>query len=163
MRRRELTLDSFDKVISEVSILRDSGYDSVAGWSLGKNCEHLTTVMRMSMEGFTFKFPWPMRVIARWMFFNRMMQLKKISIRVPAPKALQPPVDCDDNFAVDRLKLAIEEIRDERTTFVKAHPAMGKITAQQWRQFHLWHCSHHLSFLLPAAEKATAANVVPTS
>ena len=33
----------------------------------------------------------------------------------------------------------------------KSHPIFGRLTRDQWDQFHTIHCMHHLSFLTPAS------------
>jgi hypothetical protein len=60
-------------------------------------------------------------------------------------RLLPPPVSVDDGLAT----LAAGIAALERTSRRVPHPVFGKMTVEQWHQFHLRHAEMHLSFIVP--------------
>ena len=148
MERRSLRFHTFDEVIAETERLLGTGYDRVGVWSLGQICEHMALVVTMSMDGFPSKFPWPMRVVARWLYLRPILAHRVFRKRLPAPKYLLPSEMADDASGVERLRGAVRRFGAHPGPFAPS-PVFGDLTPEQWREIHLWHCEHHLSFLLP--------------
>ena len=60
-----------------------------------------------------------------------------------------------------RLRAVVERFKGHSGP-LHPSPAFGRLTPEQWREVHLWHCEHHLSFLLPrAAAEATGRGGSP--
>jgi hypothetical protein len=148
MERRALRLHSYDAALSEATALLGSGYDRVGNWGLGQVCHHLAAVMERSLDGFPSRFPWPVRLVARWFVLGRVLKHRVFRRRFPAPPFLQPPVVADDREGLDRLRAVIGRLK-AHTGAMQPSPVFGRLSAAQWREVHLWHCEHHFSFLLP--------------
>jgi hypothetical protein len=158
MERRKIRLADYDAVLAEVEALRASGYDRAGNWGLGSGCHHLAAVMTMSLDGFPRVLPWPARVLFRWFFLPRMLRHGVFRGRFPAPSWIQPPPALEDETGVERLRAVIERLK-QHTGAMKPSPLFGMLTPEQWREVHLWHCEHHLSYLLP--RKAPSPCPVP--
>ena len=69
------------------------------------------------------------------------------------PEKIRPsfeaPADATFEEAFAALKVAVERLRatQERVP----HPVMGKLSLEEWEQFHLRHAEMHLSFVNPSA------------
>jgi len=57
----------------------------------------------------------------------------------------------DEAQAVAKFQQQVEQIDQYRGAF-QPHPVFGSLSNDQWRQFHLIHISHHLSFLIPKSQ-----------
>ena len=148
MGRRTLRLQSLDEAGSEAARLIAAGYDRVGAWSLAQVCEHMAIVITMSIDGFPSRFPWPMRVVARWLYLKPILAHHVFRKRLPAPKYVLPADTTDDAVGVERLRAAIQRFGSHPGPFAPS-PVFGDLTPEQWREIHLWHCEHHFSFLLP--------------
>jgi hypothetical protein len=148
MDRRALRLHSYDTVLAEAAALLASGYDRAGSWGLGQVCHHLAAVMERSLDGFPSRFPWPVRLAARWFVLGRVLKHRVFRRRFPALPFLQPPAVADDREGLDRLRAVIDRLKGH-TGEMQPSPVFGWLSVEQWREVHLWHCEHHLSFLLP--------------
>lgn len=147
MKRRTLRLVDFDSVLREVDSLCKTGYDRTGTWTLGQISGHLARVIEQSMDGFPSMLPWIVRVVIRWMALGKILRHEQINRSVKAPDYLMPD-ETDDRAGVDRLHAAIERLK-KHTNPLHPSPAFGPLTNDQWREVHLWHAEHHLSYLLP--------------
>jgi hypothetical protein len=152
MERRPLTLRDLDHAVADAEALLASGYDRAGTWGLAQVCDHLARPIEMSLDGFPSRFPWPMRVLARWFVLGRILRRKVIRRRFPAPKEFVPAEGGDERAAIERLRAAARRF-EAHTGPVQPSPVFGRLTKEQWRSIHLWHCEHHLSFLLPRAAR----------
>ena len=150
MDRRALRLHNYDAILAEAAALLASGYDRVGSWGLGQVCHHLAAVMEQSLDGFPSRSPWPVRLVARWFVLGRVLRHRVFRRRFPAPTFLQPPAVSDDREGLDRLRAAVERLKSHAGP-MQPSPVFGRLSPGQWREVHLWHCEHHLSFLLPKA------------
>jgi hypothetical protein len=148
MERRTLRLPSYDAVFAEAAALLAWGYDRAGTWGLGQVCHHLAAVMEQSLDGFPSRFSWPVRLVARWFVLGRVLKHRVFRRRFPAPLSLQPPAVADDREGLERLRAVIDRLKGHAGA-MHPSPVFGRLTAEQWREVHLWHCEHHLSFLLP--------------
>src|SRR5262249_49853098 len=128
--------------------LQTSGYDRAGKWGLAQVADHLSTVIEMSRKGFPWVMPWPITALLRWLVLGSMLRRERFKRSVSTPKYMQPSPDADETAALTRLRAAIEQFEgpDEK---VFPSPIFGRLTREQWRQVHLWHCEHHFSFLVP--------------
>ncbi|MBI1247844.1 DUF1569 domain-containing protein [bacterium] len=157
LSRRELHLETFEDVLKEARSLSRVGYHRVAKWSLGQICDHVSMFMNASLDGFP---PAPfyaslIRPFARMMYLSKMLRNERMPAKLPTLKTLTPDEWAADDVAMPRLEAAIARVQDPNAQFV-ASPIFGELTDEQWRKVHLWHCQHHLEFLIPAARDVTA-------
>ncbi len=148
---RALDLRSLESVADEMQRLRDQGYERGGNWSLGQIAEHLSSVLRGSLEGFgegTNKAAW-WRAIGP-LVLRLVLRTRYIPAGVEAPQTVVPPARvADENAAVAACVELLMRVRDARELQGR-HPSFGRLTREQWHDFHCLHSSHHLSFLLPA-------------
>ncbi len=148
MNRRAIRFHRYDDILAEANRLLSSGYERVGNWSLAQICQHLAIIMEMSLDGFDYLFPWPMRAVARWFILRKVLRHDVFRGRYKAPKNVQPPETSDDPAGIARLQRALERL-NAHTGPMKPSPVFGDLTPEEWREVHLWHAEHHFSFLLP--------------
>jgi hypothetical protein len=148
MERRQLDFHDFDSVAADIDRLHKNGYTKVGQWELCQACDHLSNVMRMSMEGFPFKAPWYIHLLAPLLVKGRMFKTRRMREGFQAPSAVMPSGGGDEKTSVNKCKDLLKRVRDYPGEF-EPNPFFGKLTADEWRQHHLIHSAHHLSFLIP--------------
>jgi hypothetical protein len=150
MKRRPLDFRTFDEVIADLDRLQ-GGYRKGGNWSLGQVCNHLGLFVRGSLDGFSGPKPrWYIRLVApaitRWMIKKRRMPEG-----VKIPRHLQPAEGLDDAREVQELKDLLQRFEKHHGPLHQS-PFAGDASRETWREIHLIHCAHHLSFLYPADE-----------
>src|SRR5690349_8705952 len=148
MERRCLRFDGFDEVLSDADALLRSGYDRGGNWGLAQTCHHLAASLETTLDGFPRRMAWPVRLLARWLFLPTILRHGVIRVRLPSPAYLLPPDAADEPVAVARLRTAVARF-EAHSGAMHLSPAFGRLSREQWRELHLWHCEHHLSFLKP--------------
>src|SRR5262245_27879851 len=138
-----------EAVVRDAEALLASGYTRAGDWSLGQACDHLTTAIGMSLDGYPVMMPAPARWLIRWMYFNKIQRHEQLSRRVPAPKWLMPADGVEDRAGVERMKAVLERFQAHAGP-LHPSPIFGKMSKEEWANVHLWHAEHHLSFLHPA-------------
>jgi hypothetical protein len=147
MERRQLDFRDFDSVAADIDRLHKNGYDKVGQWELCQTCDHLSTVMRMSMEGFPFKAAWYIRLLGP-LVKGRFFKTRRMSEGFQAPAVLIPLAAGDEKAAVGSCKELLRRVQTHSEEF-HPNPFFGRLTPDEWRQLHLIHAAHHLSFLIP--------------
>lgn len=149
MKRRPLDFHSEDEVIAELDRLRTLGYEKAGAWNLGEICNHTAIFIRGSLDGFTGPNPpWFIRLVGPW-FVKRMIKKRRMPEGVGLPAHLRPKPNCDEATEVQALKKLLIRFRDHTGPLFPS-PFGGDLGRDRWRQLHLIHCAHHLSFLHPA-------------
>jgi hypothetical protein len=148
--RRQLHFADPDAVVREAESLLAKGYTRSGNWSLGQMADHLAQTVERSMDGFTSMLPAPVRWLIRWLVFQKVQRHEPLFRRVEAPKYLRPGDSVEDRAGVERLKAALARLTAHDAP-MHPSPVFGKMTNAEWREVHLWHCEHHLSFLHPVA------------
>jgi hypothetical protein len=148
MDRRDLDFKDLDALAADVQGLTDNGYERAGKWDLAQTCEHLTTAMVQSMDGFSFQGPWLVRKVIGPIFFKRLTKTRKIKAGINAPLGFVFEPGDDQVSAVDQFQQALTRVKQHQGDF-QPHPIFGRLTPEQIRQFHLIHSAHHLSFLIP--------------
>jgi hypothetical protein len=150
VQKRELAHRDLDEVLAELDRLRAKGYERAGAWDLAQIADHLTYFIQGSLDGFTFRVPWLLKVLFGRFFLRRILKQRRMRASIPTPQKPLPEPGGDEVAAVARLREVIERL--------KAHPGelhdspfFGHLTPQQWREFHTIHCAHHLAFLIPKA------------
>jgi len=148
--RRKLSFTSLDEVIADADKLVSSPNTRMLGnWPLGRLLTHLAHGIDRSIDGSTVKAPWVVRLIGP--FFKGRILKNGMSAGTKLPKnvevSLYPAVDSPQE-ALEKLRAAVGRLRNEKMT--APHPVFGKVTPEEWLQFHLRHSELHLSFALPS-------------
>ncbi len=143
--RRKVRFRSYDDILAEVEHLGPA-HRTLGKWTLGQICEHLCETQTFSVE------PWEADIETSPLF---RATVGRIALRalvwfgfIPEQQgnlAPRPPADLDS--ARRHLGQSIRRISTEPMS--AGHPIFGRLTADQWRQFHLHHAAHHLSFVVP--------------
>jgi hypothetical protein len=154
MERREVRFGDYDAVLADAEALLAGGYARAGSWTLGQAAHHLAAIMEGSLDGFPSRLPWPVRLVARWFVLGRILRHRVFRRRVPAPAFSLPPAGADDREGLARLRSAIARLQAHQGE-LQPSPVFGRLTPAQWREVHLWHCEHHLSFLLPSEGTAS--------
>jgi hypothetical protein len=149
VRRRRLRFESFDEILDEARSLAARPTRQLGNWSLGQVCEHLG----LSMEECTsadkaFRVPLVFRIVGR-LYRNRALargipqgfQLPPDGAKLLVP----PPVPVEQGLATLEAGMAALAATSRRVP----HPVFGKLSVEQWHQFHLRHAELHLSFIVP--------------
>jgi hypothetical protein len=144
--RRTIRFHDFDEVLADADALLAKEYERAGNWGLGQVCNHLAATMEMSLDGFPSLMPWPVRVVARRFALKKVLQHEPFRRTAPAPAYLLPPESNDDRVGVERLRAAIARLK-AHVGEMKPSPVFGQLSPEEWREVHLWHCEHHLSFL----------------
>lgn len=146
--RRRIDLRTFEAVLEEVKWLSEKGYEKAGQWSLSQVCRHLAGAINAQIDGIATKVSLPERLIARFFIKDAIFRSRRIRAGVAAPQEIDSPADGDQSIAIDDLKHAIDRLL-KHEGFSHPHPYFGKLTNEQWRDYHLIHASHHLGFLVP--------------
>jgi uncharacterized protein DUF1569 len=148
VERRQLDFRDFDAVAAEVERLRSQGYTKAGTWDLREICDHLSTTMRMSLEGFTFKAPWLLRTLFGPIFRRRILKNRRMPVGIKAAQPLMPGPPGDEQASVKVFTELLARVRDPQAQF-QPSPFFGVLSPDEWRQLHLIHAAHHLGFLIP--------------
>jgi hypothetical protein len=147
--RRELNLRSLDEVVADAEKLVASPNTKTLGnWPLSQLLTHLATMINGSIDGYSAKAPWFIRLIGP--FFKGRVLKNKMLPGFKLPKDVEigffPRVSSPQE-ALERLRTAVGRLESERMT--TRHPILGKLTHDQWTRLHLRHAELHLSFAVP--------------
>jgi hypothetical protein len=150
MERRKLNFGRFESVAADINHLHTAGYTQVGSWDLSQACDHLTRYMRMSLEGFPFEFPWVMRrLVGPAILKPLVLWTHWLPAGAKAPRPLVPERSPQEPAAVEAVIEMLHRVRNHPDRFAPS-PLFGELSNSQWRQVHLIHASHHLSFLVPS-------------
>ena len=128
MERRTLRLPDYDAVLADAESLLAGGYDRAGRWGLGQACHHLAAVMERSLDGFPSRFPWPVRLAARWLVLGRVLRHRVFRRRFPAPAYLQPPDEADNRAGLERLRGAVGRLKGHAGP-MRPSPVFGRLSA----------------------------------
>jgi len=145
--RRELAFSSLDQVMPEVDRLL-AGYSKVGNWSLGQMCNHLTSGITGSVEGFPLQAPWLLRKTLGRRIIRGILKEGKMREGVQIPEAIRPKPGLDDRAEAEALRAAIRLFAAHHGPLA-AHPLGPPLSRSEWERLHSIHCAHHLSFAIP--------------
>jgi hypothetical protein len=147
--RRELHFQSLADLLADAERLVASGHTKTLGnWPLDRLLTHLATAINHSIDGISVQAPWFIRLLAR--FLKRRILNKKMSAGFKLPRDIEIgffPAVGSTQEALQMLQQAIARLKNEPMT--ARHPALGKLTHDEWTRFHLRHAEMHLSFAIP--------------
>ena len=133
MKRRAVQFATLDEILDDVRHLHEVGYDRAGNWSLGQICMHLSYGIDMSIE---VRIPrWFQRLYVACFF--RLMFLGTIgnALGLRLPTGAPPKGPTDDDVGIARLEKEIARLKASEN--------------EPLTRLHLFHCGHHLSFLIP--------------
>jgi hypothetical protein len=147
--RRQLSFESYEELLADLDRLGSRPVRHLGNWSPGQNFRHLATVYNNSIDGFTLKFPLPLRMVAK-LFRKRLMSMSMpAGFKLPAKTGrslMPPPTSTEEGLA--ELRAAIARLQNEPPR--AKHPLFGEMTNEEWGKLHLKHAALHLSFLVPS-------------
>ena len=152
--RRHLTFASLAEVMPEVDRLL-KGHRTVGQWSLGQICNHLSSSIVRSVDGFPFQAPWIFRKTIGPLMLGRFLKQRKFPTGIKIPEDHRPRSGLDDRAEAEALRAAISLFGSHSGPYAES-PIAGSMTRATWEQFHAIHCAHHLSFALPEPERSPA-------
>jgi hypothetical protein len=146
--RRSLKYEAFEDFLADAELLAAADVRMLGNWSLGQIFRHLAIAINGSVDGFAFRLPW----IAT--FFARLFLKKRMLTRGIAPGYGRSPKWDSVKPAAASVEEGLTELRAALTRFRtetkrSPHPALGKLTSDEWQQFHLRHAELHMSFAIP--------------
>ena len=142
--RRTVSYKSIDDLLQDAEQLASSEVLQLGNWSLGQNLVHLAMTLNGSIDGFDFLLPAPVR----WLM--TLLMKKKYLQEIPAgfkTAAKYTPEPTSPEAGLEALRAAAARLEKEPKRAL--HPAFGKLTLEEWNQFHLRHAEMHLSFIVP--------------
>jgi hypothetical protein len=146
--RRPLNFRTPDEVYADLRELRRRGYTPSGNWNLSQVCNHLAYFAECTLDGFDFRVPWLIRTLFGGFLKRQVLSSRKMPAGGYTPQRVLPTPDLDEVEAVARLTRALERLFREPGPFHPS-PLFGTMSRDEWRELHLIHCSHHLSFLAP--------------
>jgi hypothetical protein len=147
--RRPLRFSTLDEVMPEVErLLR--GHTTVGRWSLGQICNHLTSTIVGSIDGFPVHAPWLVRKTIGAVVKRRLLATGQMREGVKLPEKFHPQPGLDDRAEAEALRAAIH-LYSAHTGDMAFHPMFGVLGRDEWTRLHCIHCAHHLSFARPSA------------
>ena len=152
-QRRLLTFANLDDLMPEVDRLLRSGYECAGNWGLGQVCHHLSRAIVGSVEGIPFGAPWIVQISIGPILRRSLLRSRRMPNGMPLPKRLAPSPELDDRAEAEALRAAVAALARHAGPMAN-HPFFGRMTMDQWRQFHAIHGAHHLGFLVPNAAVA---------
>jgi hypothetical protein len=148
MEHRQLEFKDFADVLAEVDRLHRGGYQKLGQWDLAQTCDHLAYFMQGSLDGATYRVPWLFKVLFGRPVLRRILKQRRMKAGVPTPQKPLPAPGGDEPAAVERFRYVVERLRSH-TGELHPSPFFGHLTPDEWRELHLIHCAHHLSYLQP--------------
>jgi hypothetical protein len=146
--RRKVDYKTLDEIVADAARLSSGPMATLGNWSAGQIFQHLANAFNRSIDGFPTRLPWFIRVVAR-LFKKRFVSgAMPAGLQVPAgiAKVVMPdPTATAAGLAALREAVA----RLHRETTRAEHPALGKLTREEWDQVHLNHANLHMSFIIP--------------
>ena len=143
---RHLEFSDIDQIVIEIDRLHHNGSRATGKWNLAQICDHLNYFIAGSLDGYTFKVPWIIRVLFAKPALRHILTTKKMKTGAPTPQKPLPSADTNEAVAVARLKATLERWK-AHTGPLHPSPFFGPLTGEQYRILHLTHCAHHLAHL----------------
>lgn len=140
-------------MLADVNQLHRFGYEKAGRWDLSQICNHLEYFIRGSLKGFPFRGWWLIRWLLGPMLLKMILRRRGMMPGLPTPQRPLPEPG-DEVEAVERFKEIVRSFESHEGD-MQPSPIFGKMTKEQWRELHVIHCAHHLSFLIPKDEGKT--------
>lgn len=152
--RRSLHFQSMAEIqadIDQLLIANDGHIHTIGQLTPAQNIWHIAFFIECSVHGFSYTFPWPLRLVGR-LLRNRMTD-KPIPSGIKLPPGMRyldkinfPPVDTTLEAALEKFTQAIADASKPGAMCQKS-PMFGALTQTQWTRTHCLHADLHFSFL----------------
>lgn len=158
--RRDVHYASYDEVISDVDHLITVGHRTLGNWSLGQICRHLAASIDVMLDGAPAALPKPVQFLVRTFLKNRILhQPLPAGYQLPRAAAALLPEPISEAEGAALLRTAVSRLSS--STDRAPHPALGRVSQQDWDAFQLRHCELHLSFVIEEPSAATGGAADP--
>jgi hypothetical protein len=154
--RRDLRFADLAEAVRDAETLRAGGYVQVGRWDLAQVCGHLADWLSFPLDGFPqppvgFRLLlWLLRHTIGRRVLRRLLAAGRMPAGGPTRPETVPPPGGDEGAAIERLARAVGRF-EAHTGPLHPSPLFGELSREQWRQFQLIHCGHHLGFLRGAS------------
>jgi hypothetical protein len=152
-QRREIDFQSFDQVLVEIENLRQGNCAHCGNWDLGQTVGHLARSVNSSMDGFPSKAPWLIRKLFKRMALKQVVGTRKIPQGFKVKGQIVPEAGANVAEMTAKLREAFDRFEKHEGDFAP-HPFFERLDKPRWKQLHLIHCAHHLSFQMPSRREA---------
>lgn len=145
--RRSLSYASLQEIIDDATRLTEADAPTTGGWSKGQIFEHLARLMDRSLDGFDFGVAWPIRLIGKYYFKQRIFKHGMdpgFQLKGDSKKALGPDL-VEDQAGLEHLKNVVHRLETESQRC--ASPVFGELTCDEWNLLHRRHAELHMSFI----------------
>ena len=146
--RRQVSYASMDDILADVETLDEGEVRSSGNWTAGQNVQHVTRIIRASIDGFGVRAGLPFRIAGRLVRGMVLRRPMTPGFELPANmRAFLPdetPVAWAD--AVHELRHEMSRIR-AGTKMNAPSPVFGALSHEQWVQLHCRHAELHFSFI----------------
>jgi hypothetical protein len=141
--RRNVRYASLDELLADAQRFATGNAKTLGNWSPGQIYEHLARSLDSSIDGFDMSFPAPLR----WMM-SLFMKKKFLTKELP-PGFKSPDKYVPDETPVEEGLAALTKAigRQKQESHRVPHPGFGKLSLDEWNDFHLRHAEMHMSFL----------------
>ena len=140
--RKKLRFKKLKEVVKDAESLLETGYRQGGDWSLGEICDHLAK----SMARFYGRPFGAIPGVMQYGFFVVAQAAAGATRGRQVPTLIPPKKRISDEEGVRRLTKAIKKLKKSAKRPTNRY-LFGKAAYRRSREFQLWHCAHHLSFL----------------
>ena len=145
--RRALSFSRLEEVMPEVDRLLE-GHTTTGRWSLGQICNHLSTALQYTVEGFPEQAPWLLRRTVGPVAKRQVLGSGAMPEGVKLPEKYLPKPGLDPRAEAEALRATIRLFAAHAGPLAD-HPLFGPMSRDEWLRYHIIHCAHHLSFARP--------------
>ena len=128
-------------------------------WDLAQVCGHCAHGIHGAIDGFKSTPPFFVRLMVRLTGMKKKIyRTRTLNPGLPAPADSVPaPGATGDRDAqakaVQEFATAVDRLKNHAGA-LQIHPVFGRISREEWLEFHTIHAMHHLTFLVPTAKGA---------
>ena len=145
--RRCLRFERLEDILADAERQAARNAPTVGNWSLGRMCAHLAQAMDKSIDGYQCRAPLVLRIAVRLFYKRRFLRdgfPAGLQLRGQVARELIPE-ETSTERGLDDLRRAITRLQTESKR--SPHPVLGRMSHNEWQQFHLRHAELHLSFV----------------
>ena len=150
VKRREIKYNTDADLFADLKRLQ-RGYTQLGKWNLSQCCWHLAKAAEFSMRPGPFPELTPQQLGAKPMK-DAILASGRLPIGISAPDGFEPPADASE-AEIDHLITAMEKATAFKGDFAP-HRVFGVLTHSEAAQLRLFHCAHHLSYLIPTHQES---------
>lgn len=150
--RRKVAYQSYDDLLADAEQLAAGEVQQIGNWSLGQILTHLATSVNSSIDGFSFKAPLPLRIMAT-LFMKKKLIYQEVPAGFKIPKQSEAVFLPNESVSIEEALAALREAieRAKAETQRAPHPVFGNLTREETDSFNLRHAEMHMSFVKPAS------------